>query len=362
MLSELSNEWKSRRYLIALLVLLGLSTGVSTITINNVNGFSESQDPVEILLLLDHGYGGNVPFIMDIFERYGWIMTTTGLNKTLTSCSYLGYEQFTVDILMTEITDLSQYDAISIMPGNSHDLLRTNQTSLDLINNAASQDMVVSAWCKGVRVLAASDVINGKNITGNADYVAEYEAAGATFNELVPPIIDGNIVTGVRSRFYRTEMCEAIATAIGVYEPDGPSLVSATVTPQQGVIGTSINITAELTDITGIYAVNAKVFTLNETSGEKMSIVYVEFFRLNTTSVEGVYSGTLEDLEIGVYTIDIEASDLYLNEAIYEYAANISILNQTLPPDWSGLTQWIIPSAMIGTAGVVVLVLFLKRR
>jgi hypothetical protein len=157
-------------------------------------------------------------------------------------------------------------------------------------------------------------------------------------------------------------MCEAIATAIGVYEPDGPALVSASVNPQQGVLGTTINLTAELNDVTGIYAVNAKLFTLNETTGEKVSVVYLDFFRLNTTSVEGVYSGVIEDLELGTYTIDIEATDLYLTESVYEYAANLSIVDQTPPPDMSGLMQWVIPGAMIGTVGVVVLVIFLKRR
>ena len=139
MLRLLSKQWKSRRYVIALVLLLGFSTGVSSIATNNVSAFIDSQDPVEILLLLDHGYGGNVPFIMDIFERYGWSFTTTGLNETLTSCSYLGFEELTVDVLMTEITDLTQFDAISIMPGDAHDLLRTNQTSLNLINDAVSE-------------------------------------------------------------------------------------------------------------------------------------------------------------------------------------------------------------------------------
>ena len=361
MLSLVSSRWKSRGCLIVLLVLLGLSTGASSTATSNIDAFVYSQDPVEILLLMDHGYGGNVPFILDIFERYGWSVTTTGLNETLISCSYLGFAEFTVDVLLTEISDLTQFDAISILPGDSHDLLRTNQTSLDLINEAVSEDLIVSAWCRGVRVLAAADVLDGKNITGNADYVAEYEAAGATFNELVPPIIDGNIVTGVRSQFYRNQMCEAIATAIGVYEPNGPSLVSATATPQQSVLGTSINLTAELSDVTGIYAVNAKVYEFNETTGERTSVVYIQFFRLNPTSVEGVYSRLIEDLEIGDYTIDIETTDLYLNEAIYGYAANISVVDY-LPSDGLGLMQWVIPGAMMGTAGVVVLVIFLRRR
>ena len=215
------------------------STGVSC----DASVKSNAEDPVEILLLMDHGYGGNVPFIINILERFEWSITTAGLTENLTSCDYLGDEVFTVDMLITEVSDLTEFDIVSIMPGDSHDLLRTNQTSLNLISSAVDQGLVVSAWCRGVRVLAAADVIDGRNITGNADYVTEYEAAGATFNELVPPIIDGNIVTGVRSRYYRDEMCEAIATAAGVYETDAPTYVSATLTPQQSLLGTIVNLT-----------------------------------------------------------------------------------------------------------------------
>ena len=362
MLSLLSRHWKSRNYLIIFLVLIGFSTGGILIAPDNVVAATASQDQVEILLLMDHGYGGNVPFIMDIFERYGWSMTTTGLEETLISCSYLGFEEFNVDVLLTEIDDLSQFDAISILPGNAHDLLRTNQTSLDLINDAVSEELVVSAWCSGVRVLAAADVIDGKNITGNADYVAEYEAAGATFNEQVPPIIDGNIVTGVRSRFYRDEMCEAIATAIGVFESDGPQLLSASVTPEQGLLGTSVNLTAEFSDVTGIYDVIAKIYTLNETTGEKISVVYIQLITLNETLTEGVYSGVVEDLEIGTYIFDLEASDVYLNEVTYSYAANVSMVELAPPFDWSGVMQWAVPGVMIGFAAIVILVIYLRRR
>ena len=360
MLSVISRQWKTKGYLIALLLVLGISTVASSISASSVDTSIEAQDSVEILLLLDHGYGGNVPFIMDIFERYGWSMTTTGLNETLISCSYLGFEELTVDVLMTEISDLSQFDAITIMPGNSHDLLRTNQTSLNLINSAVNEGLIVSAWCKGVRVLAAADVISGKNVTGSADFAAEYEAAGATFTALVPPIIDGNFVTGVRSRFYRDEMCQAIAAALGVYEPDAPEFLSVTVTPQEGVLGTFVNLTAEFSDVTGVLSVSARIFALDEATGERIS-VDILYFALNVTT-DGTFTGTIEDLDLGKYAVDLEASDLYLNEGIYSNVVNISIVGPMASPDWSDLMQWIIPSTMIGFAAVVVLVVFLRRR
>jgi putative intracellular protease/amidase len=360
MLSLVSRQWTSRGYMIAFLFLVVFSTGVISETLCRVDAFTEAESPVEILLLLDHNYGGNVPFILDIFERFEWSITTTGLNRTLTSCDYLGDDIFTVDLLMTEISDVSQYDAISIMPGNSHNLLRTNQTSLNLINSAVSEGLIVSAWCRGVRVLAAADVISGKNVTGSADFAAEYEAAGATFTALVPPIIDGNIVTGVRSRYYRDEMCQAIATALGVYEPDAPDFVNATVTPQEGVLGSSVNLTAEFSDVTGVLSVSARIFALDDATGERIS-VDIQYFALNATS-DSTFTGTIENLDLGKYTVDLEAADLYSNEGIYSDVVNISIVAPIAPPDWSGLMQWIIPGAMTGFVAAVVLVVYLQRR
>ena len=347
--------------MIVFIVLVVFSTGIISEAPYRVGATTESEDQVEILLLLDHNYGGNVPFIIEIFERFEWSITTTGLNRTLTSCDYLGDDVFTVDLLMTEISDVSQYDAISIMPGNSHDLLRTNQTSLNLINSAVDEGLIVSAWCRGVRVLAAADVISGKNVTGSADFAAEYEAAGATFTALVPPIIDGNIVTGVRSRYYRDEMCQAIATALGVYEPDAPEFVNAIVTPQEGVLGTSVNLTVEFSDVTGVFSVSARIFALDETTGERSSVVHVRYFELNTTS-DSTFSGTIEDLDLGRYTVDLEAADLYLNEGIYSDVVNITIVGAMAPPDWSGLMLWVIPSTMTSFAAVVVLSVYLRRR
>jgi len=320
-----------------------------------------SQDSIEILLLMDQGYGGNVPHIFGIFERYGWSYTTTGLNQTLTSCEYLNFQQHDVDILLTDITDITEYDAISILPGDGHDSLRTNQTALDLINSAVDEGLIVSAWCRGVRVLAAADVIDGKNITGNADYESEYVAAGATFNELVPPIIDGDLVTGVRSRYYREEMCEAIAEALGVYESDAPSIVSAAVDPHPSLLGTSVNLTVELSDISGVYNVEVEVYDLSRPIERSLGI-YVQHLTLNEESV-GVFSVVIEDLELGNYTIDVTAWDIFLNEVELSDAVTLLVVD-SLPSTGTGLDPMVIAvsGGMIGTALVVVLVVFLRRR
>ena len=347
-------------YVVSILIVMMLSLTVSTLP-GSISVVSAADDPVEILLILDHDYGGNVPPIITIFERYGWSITTTALNETVSSCDYLGSDTFTVDTLLMDISDVTQFDAISVLPGNSHDLLRTNQTSLDLINAAMSAGIVVSAWCSAVRVLAAADVIDGKNITGNADYEAEYVSAGASFNELVPPVIDGNLVTGVRSRYYQEEMCQAIATTVGVFESDAPVLQSVTATPHPCIAGANVSLTVTFSDSTGTFLVNAKIFKLNA-SGDRISGVPVEHFALDEATTEGNFTGIIEDLEIGNYTIDIEVWDVYMNEALYTDSANLLVVEETPTPGPVSPMQWVLPGIVGATIGVIVLVVFLRRR
>ncbi|TFF91887.1 hypothetical protein EU545_02665, partial [Candidatus Thorarchaeota archaeon] len=258
----MKNTAEKRGIVLALVLIMSLA--MSNSLIPRSHAAVDGQDAVDILLILDNGYGGNVPPILTILERYEWNVTTTALEESIDSCAYLS-ESMDADVLISEIENVTVFDAISIMPGVSHNLLRASQTALDLIRDAMAQNVVVSAWCKAVRVLATADVIDGRNITGSSEFESEYAAAGATFTPMIPPVIDGNLVTGVRSRFYRDEMCQAIAAAIGVYEDDVPSLDQIEITPEPGVEGGNLTLLVHLSDEVGVYMVTAKVYCLNDT-------------------------------------------------------------------------------------------------
>jgi len=175
---------------------------------------------VDVLLLVTNSYGANYNLIRDVMEKYGWNLTTVGVTDTVTQCYYGG--PIIVDLTVSEVTDVSEYDVLAIMPatgwrGNSHDQLLGSPEAIALVAQAVQEDLLVAAFCGGTRVLAAADVINGVLVTGHdhETYLAEYAAAGAIFvGNPAPPTQDGNIVTCVRNQTNSALVCEIMRTTI----------------------------------------------------------------------------------------------------------------------------------------------------
>ncbi len=351
---------------IFLLFSIGICFGVSTPIL--VQADTQSSEPIKILFVMDDDYGANYAFIRTIIERFGWEITTTALVPTIYGCAYEGGTPLDVDVLISDISDVTEYDILSIMPGSSHENLRVNSTALSLIQNAVSQNLIVSAWCRAVRVLAAADVINGRNVTGHADYQAEYEAAGATFFELVPPVTDGNIITSVRSRFYREEMCYTIAAAVDFYDENPPTFESIAITPSPTAVGVNTTFTVSLDDEAIVHMVNCKIYALNETGGKEE--LYTYNLGMDPTEQAGEFNLIVTDLEIGNYTVDIEAWDCFMNYAEYLDAAGFTVLTEipttstNTSTEGLNLSQLMVPGAIAGGVGIVLIVavVVLKRK
>ncbi|NHJ41180.1 MAG: hypothetical protein FK731_14200, partial [Asgard group archaeon] len=176
-------------------------------------------NPYRILFVMDDDYGGNCQYIIQIFKGFGWEITTTATKKIITGCSYVSFAEFEVNKTLSELESFYLFDCISILPGDSHENLLDNTEFHSLIQQTISRGTIVTAWCRAVRILARADVIDGKNTTGHADYEDEYIAAGATFNLLSPPIADGNLITSVRSQFYRQQTCDLIKATVEDNKP-----------------------------------------------------------------------------------------------------------------------------------------------
>jgi len=167
--------------------------------------------PVKMLLLVGDRMGSNCfaggkkLSIIEKFRRYGWDLTLAATTPTVAACPYAeqkGWEPPPIDCRLEEVPDVTTFDGVCVAIG--------------LIRRAAEAGLLVSAWCRGVKVLAAADVISGKQIVGHEDDREAIEKAGGIFvGQDHPPVTDGNVVTGARSYYFRAKNADAIKKAIG---------------------------------------------------------------------------------------------------------------------------------------------------
>ncbi|GEM_PF-1037915 len=186
---------------------------------------SQDNPDVRVLMLIPHHWGANTILNLNNFKSKGWNLTAAGLTQDVEPCAWFknstGVSSFHTDVLISDIDDVSRFDVLAIMSASSRygqnpygDLLGSPET-LTLVQSAVQNGLVVWATCAGVRVLAAADVIEGRNVVGSARFAAEYAAAGATFlGDDHAPVIDGPIVTAVRGNYYNYHIAEAIAVAL----------------------------------------------------------------------------------------------------------------------------------------------------
>ncbi len=182
------------------------------------------QREVRLLLLWGDLYGANCTMggrklsILDKFRHYGWTLTLAGVEKTVRPCAFArqkGAEAVNLDCTVEEIDDVTLFDGVSVLPGPAFNGLLESARVTAMLQTAADAGLVISGWCRGVKVLAAADVIRGRRVVAHIDDRAFIEAAGGIFvGHDHPPVVDGNLVTGARSYYYRSKNAEAIRQAM----------------------------------------------------------------------------------------------------------------------------------------------------
>jgi len=179
---------------------------------------------IRMLLLWGDRYGANCTSngrklsIVERFRRYGWQLTLAGAQRMVEPCPFArqrGAEPLQLDCSVDDCGEATDYDGVCVLPGPSHRGLIESPKAIALIRRGAEAGLVVSGWCRGVRVLAAADVLRDKRVVGHADDKDAIEAAGGIYvGHDHPPVIDGRLVTGARSYFYRAKNADAIRTAL----------------------------------------------------------------------------------------------------------------------------------------------------
>lgn len=88
------------------------------------------------------------------------------------------------------------YDALYIPGGRAPEYLRYNQKVIDIVNHFIKENKPICAVCHGVLLLAATNNIKGRQLTGFYTTQKDLENTGAVYDGKNEEKVDGNIVTG----------------------------------------------------------------------------------------------------------------------------------------------------------------------
>ena len=106
---------------VILLIITGISVPVRASPNQSPLKLTAKADtPIKILLLMDDGWGANCPGIISKFETFGWDITFGSIITTPNGCGLMGGDPKTMDVLVNQITNVSQFDCISILPGEDY--------------------------------------------------------------------------------------------------------------------------------------------------------------------------------------------------------------------------------------------------
>ena len=89
------------------------------------------------------------------------------------------------------------YDAL-VIPGGSHPAyLRMNASLMALVHAFDASEMPIAAICHGAQLLAAADVIRGRQVSAYPACAAEVRLAGADYADIAidAAVTDGHLVT-----------------------------------------------------------------------------------------------------------------------------------------------------------------------
>jgi protease I len=91
----------------------------------------------------------------------------------------------------------ADYDALVVPGGRAPEYIRLNEKVIETVRHFAAEEKPIAAICHGVQLLAAADVLDGRECTGYPACAPEVKRAGATWVEV--PVDrahrDGGLVT-----------------------------------------------------------------------------------------------------------------------------------------------------------------------
>jgi deglycase len=103
---------------------------------------------------------------------------------------------FTLNASFDEVQE-QDYDALVVPGGRAPEYIRLNPRVLDIVRHFDNSGKPIAAICHGLQLLAAADVVRGKEVTGYPACGPELRLAGARWVDIPvdQAIADGALVT-----------------------------------------------------------------------------------------------------------------------------------------------------------------------
>ncbi len=243
---------------------------------------------------------------------YPWlgVMRTTGLSSNITSRNG---NSISPRFLISEISNVSVFDAIFIPGGDIPSTLPLNPQLLQLVKQAKENDLVIAGIGEGVIVQAAAGNLNSTKYTCDPGYIDNLTDSGGIYVEEKDVVVDGNIITARSSNF--EELSYAIANTMGFsfklkidisFEKLGP--------------GWNYNISLISTDSYIIDSLTINFSSIDDLN-VKTFIKSLELFRND----QNQFIGNLGLLQNNNYVVDVKTVSIYGTIEIRLNVAEISV-------------------------------------
>jgi protease I len=106
----------------------------------------------------------------------------------------------------------TEWFQILVIPGGpSADVLSNDPKVLELVRTLHKEDKIIAAVGRGVRVLAAAGILDGRFVTGAPEVAAEVSEAGGRFVDM-PLRVDGKLITARKTGDLPALMREIVRT------------------------------------------------------------------------------------------------------------------------------------------------------
>ncbi|MFX0014454.1 MAG: DJ-1/PfpI family protein [Promethearchaeota archaeon] len=233
--------------------------------------------------------------VKEFLDQWHGKVTIAGLSEEQTTSE----GSLVTGILISDIDEITLYDAIVIPGGESALALNVNQDVASLLHDADDQGLVVAGIGIGTLVQAKAGLITGKKFTCDSSIVTNLTAAGGFYVNGAAVVTDGTIITAFPPNY--EEISYAIANALGYSytlvvdisfekEDDGWNY-SLVLNPSDKHIVDSIDIN----------------LSKKETTGEKTLINSYNLMK----EKNGGFSINLGILANGYYIVDIKSVSIY---------------------------------------------------